>query len=143
MRIVQFPHTGGVVVYPEEGINAFGQTTAIPGFIVGEYFGEQTDPTLPDYPGEWPIPLPPATTTRTDAYRVYDPNIGLTGDEQAAIRDSIDPEVIAGDASLRMRPIIDLTDPEVMAILDLFVTKNVLPSNRRDELETIGVRAHG
>ena len=60
MRIVQFDNTPNwpLVVYPEEGVSAFGKTLRVGNDVVGEYNGTQTDPALPDYPGTWPIPEP-------------------------------------------------------------------------------------
>lgn len=56
MRIVQFNavEANGRIVYPAEGINAFGRTVLIDGKIVGEYLGNADAATLPNYTGAWP-----------------------------------------------------------------------------------------
>ena len=53
MRLVKFQYTGNPITYPAEGVEAFGKTEILDGFIVGEYNG--TDETLEAYTGEWPI----------------------------------------------------------------------------------------
>jgi len=56
MRIIQFPHTTGVVSYPDD-VALFGKTKHIPqsGIIVGEYTG--SDRSILDYTEEWPVPV--------------------------------------------------------------------------------------
>lgn len=132
MRIVQFPYTTGVVVYPEEGIEAFGQTTVIPGFIVGEYFGEQTDPTLPDYPGEWPIPLPPAYLEEFTPAQLLE---SFTSSEIMLAGLSADPVVEAqmGLLSLRRDKTIRSDDVAYTSTIDLLVSEGILTADVGEE----------
>lgn len=55
MRIVQFnADPSGRIVYPAEGVSAFGRTVLLDGKIVGEYNGNADAATLPSYTGAWP-----------------------------------------------------------------------------------------
>lgn len=135
MRIVQFAYAGGVVVYPEEGESAFGETVIDGAFVVGEYNGAQTDPTLPDYAGTWPIPLDVEATAVIETSRLFDPLIGFTGAEQDAMRTSADLDVQAALHSIEMRPSVNTADAEIQALFQLFVDDGSLTSNRRDEIQ--------
>lgn len=55
MRIVSFVSTDAVILYPFEGIGAFGRTVLYEGQIVGEYFGEASEEDLPTWEGTWPL----------------------------------------------------------------------------------------
>lgn len=135
MRIVQFPYTGSPIVYPEEGISAFGRTAIVGAEVVGEYNGVQTHPTLEDYVGIWPIPPTGIATAVIETPRLFDPLIGLTGAEQDAIRTSADLDVQAALHSIEMRPQVDTADEEIQALFQLFVDDGDITSNRRDELQ--------
>lgn len=52
MRIVYFPHPGGVVNYPDDP-SLFRNTRFYDGDIVGEYTGNDT--SITSYIGPWPI----------------------------------------------------------------------------------------
>ena len=134
MRLVQFPFVGSPIVYPEEGIGAFGITEVGGGFVFGEYNGAQTHPTLADYVGVWPVPPDPVTSAIIDTPRLFDPLVGFTGAEQDAIRTSADLDVQAALHSIEMRPQVDTDDEEVQALFQLFVDDGDITSNRRDAL---------
>ena len=132
MRIVQFPYAGGVVVYPEEGVSAFGKTATGGGFCFGEYFGVQTDPTLADYLGVWPVPNPPTYETVMDAYTF---KLQLTDDEFDLWWDSVD--VVLKHASTRLTARNDVVDVESQKFSDVMVAAvaaGVLTQQRADEL---------
>ena len=140
MRIVIFDNAGNwpMAVYPEEGIDAFGLTYRDGDDIFGQYFGAQTDPTLPDYGGAWPVPQPaplPVVLKSIAAWQLFDPNVGFTAAEYAAISGSGNVDVIAALHSLEIANMVNLPSPEVAALFQIFVDNAVLTSNRRDDLE--------
>jgi hypothetical protein len=133
-RIVQFAYTGGIVVYPEEGVSAFGYTLRDGAFLVGEYNGAQTDPTLADFAGSWPIPKDDPIQTVVQAWQLFDPNVGFTSAEFAAISGSAVALVIAALHALEQADEVDLTSPQFLALLQIFVDNALLTTNRRDEI---------
>lgn len=140
MRIVIFDNTANwpMAVYPEEGIDAFGVTEQSGNDIVGEYFGAQTDPTLPDFLGVWPFPIPPPEEevfTVVQVWQLFDPNVGFTAAEYAAISGSGNADVIAALHALELATDIDLASDEVAALFQIFVDNTVLTGGRRDALQ--------
>lgn len=56
MRIVYFkPDDIAHIVYPAEGVPAFGPTKVHGDLIVGEYNGHATEEELPNWEGPWPL----------------------------------------------------------------------------------------
>jgi hypothetical protein len=52
MRLIEFPHTSGVVQYPDYE-HLFKNTKSHNGKIVGEYYGMNL--SIADYTGDWPV----------------------------------------------------------------------------------------
>ena len=138
MRIVYFDNAANwpLVVYPAEGVSVFANTVQQGDNVVGEYSGSPDNGLnvgLHEYLGEWPIPEAP-TPIQTAGYRLFNPLVGFTGAEQELLAASVDPDVKAAYAALRLYPTIDFADPEVVAMFDLFVTDGAISEQRKDGL---------
>lgn len=134
MRVVQFDNTPNwpIVVYPEEGVTAFGKTVSEGAFVVGEYNGVQTHPTLEDYVGVWPPPKDKNYQTVMDAETF---KLMLTDDEFDLWWDSVDSDV--KHAATRLTARNDVVDTESQKFADVMaaaVNDNVLTQQRADEL---------
>ena len=137
MRIVQFDNPASIIVYPEEGVTAFGATVKKGTKIIGEYNGAQIHPLLENYDnteGAWPFVPDPIFITeyRMDEFR----DDVITNGEWEVLGDSVNADIVSFLKQIDHRNgLLNVVDAMFVDMVDAGVTTTIFSVPRGDELK--------